>query len=84
MKYNLELLGTAGCHLCDVAAELLVTQLNPAECELYQVDIAEEDLIDTYGLRIPVLREVQSGAELDWPFDAEAICTFMQSLPGQG
>ena len=30
-----------------------------------------------YGERIPVLRREDSGAELDWPFDAVAIRAFI-------
>lgn len=80
MKYCLELLGTEGCHLCDVAADILVANLNPAEWEVYQVDIAEEDLIDAYGLRIPVLRDIKTGLELDWPFDASTVSDYLYRI----
>jgi len=80
VKYSLELLGTEGCHLCDVAADLLVAHLNPSDCEVYQVDIAEEDLIDTYGLRIPVLRDTRTGLELDWPFDAAMLTDYLYRI----
>jgi len=42
------------------------------------VDIAEsESLNETYGLRIPVLRRTDTGAELDWPFDAGQVVVFL-------
>jgi hypothetical protein len=42
------------------------------------VDITDpDDLTETYGLRIPVLRRVDTGAELDWPFDTEQIVAFL-------
>lgn len=43
------------------------------------VDIAErEDWVEQYGLRIPVLRRSDTGAELNWPFDAEQVVTFLR------
>ncbi|MNL84653.1 hypothetical protein D3C87_2126890 [compost metagenome] len=42
------------------------------------VDIAEnEDWVEDYGLRIPVLRRLDNGAELDWPFDADQVVAFL-------
>ncbi len=44
------------------------------------MDIAERsDLVELYGLRIPVLRRVDNGAELDWPFEAEQVVSFLQA-----
>ncbi|BCQ63772.1 hypothetical protein PBOI14_55220 [Pseudomonas sp. Boi14] len=43
------------------------------------VDIADsQQLFDSYGLRIPVLRRVDTGAELGWPFDAEQVVAFLR------
>ena len=43
------------------------------------VDITEpDDLTEAYGLRIPVLRRVDTGAELDWPFDTEQAVAFLR------
>ncbi|MNG11026.1 hypothetical protein D3C84_945290 [compost metagenome] len=43
------------------------------------VDIAEsEATAETYGLRIPVLRRIDTDAELDWPFDAEQVVAFLR------
>lgn len=43
------------------------------------VDIAEDGpgLVEAYGLRIPVLRRMDTGVELDWPFDAEQVVAFL-------
>ena len=30
-----------------------------------------------YGARVPVLRREDTGAELDWPFDADAVRRFL-------
>ena len=43
------------------------------------IDIVDsEALVEAYGLRIPVLRRVDTGAELDWPFDTEQIVAFLR------
>jgi len=78
MPPECQLFGTLGCHLCKVAeAELLPLVEHGLLVEL--VDIGEDErLFDDYGMRIPVLRRVDTGAELDWPFDAEQIVTFLR------
>ena len=73
-----QLLGTLGCHLCEVAEAVLMPFVeNGLLVEL--IDIAErEDWVEAYGLRIPVLRRVDTGAELDWPFEAAQVVSFLQ------
>ncbi|NVZ20513.1 glutaredoxin family protein [Pseudomonas costantinii] len=70
--------GTLGCHLCEIAeAEVMPLVEHGLLVEL--VDIADpEDLTEAYGLRIPVLRRVDTGAELDWPFDTEQVVAFLR------
>ncbi|AKA23405.1 glutaredoxin [Pseudomonas chlororaphis] len=70
--------GTLGCHLCELAeAELMPLVEHGLMVEL--VDIAEdESLLEAYSLRIPVLRRVDNGAELGWPFDAEQVVAFLR------
>ncbi|EZP65070.1 glutaredoxin family protein [Pseudomonas sivasensis] len=73
-----QLFGTLGCHLCEIAeAEIMPLVEHGLLVEL--VDITDpQDLTDVYGLRIPVLRRVDTGAELDWPFDAEQVVAFLR------
>ena len=64
------------CHLCDEAEELIAAVAPQAEIE--KVDIEPElALVHRYGLRIPVIRRADSGAELDWPTDAEGLRQFL-------
>ncbi|MFZ3017341.1 MAG: glutaredoxin family protein [Gallionella sp.] len=71
---GLVLYGTTYCHLCEEAEAVL----NEAGVSAVYIDIADDDgLIDSYGTRIPVLRRVDDGAELGWPFDAEAVRRFL-------
>ena len=73
-----QLFGTLGCHLCEIAeAEIMPLVEHGLQVEL--VDITDpEDLTEVYGLRIPVLRRVDTGAELDWPFDTAQVVTFLR------
>ncbi len=79
---ELELMGTLGCHLCEVAEQLIVAEVDMQAYATYQVDIADEDaLMEKYALTIPVLVDVNTGMELNWPFDAEQLNGFLNSLP---
>ncbi|HRF84203.1 MAG: glutaredoxin family protein [Xanthomonadales bacterium] len=63
------------CHLCDQALEVLAAARLP-EPESVFID-GDDALERRYGVRVPVLRELGSGAELDWPFDVAAVRTWM-------
>ena len=73
-----QLFGTLGCHLCEIAeAEVMPLVEHGLLVEL--VDITDPaDLTDVYGLRIPVLRRMDTGAELDWPFDTDQVVAFLR------
>ena len=78
MKRRLVLYHTAHCHLCEEAAALCAALLNPDYFEVYQVDIADRDvLVERYGVRIPVLRDDALDAELGWPFDVDQLIAFL-------
>jgi len=71
---NIVLFGTGSCHLCNQAEALL----HSARVTVKHVDIAEDDaLLARYGARIPVVQRVNSGVELDWPFDESALGEFL-------
>jgi hypothetical protein len=62
------------CHLCELALGVLAQARAP---EFETVFIDDDTALEArYGLRVPVLREDASGAELDWPFDALRVRTF--------
>lgn len=62
------------CHLCDLALEVLAAARVP-EFDSVFID-GDEALEARYGIRVPVLRETASGAELGWPFDVEQVRRF--------
>lgn len=67
------LYSTLGCHLCEEAAALVAPALAPDQV-LEVVEIADsEALLARYGTRIPVLQSADSGAEIGWPFDLDAV-----------
>lgn len=77
---ELILYGTSGCHLCEEAETLLDGSLRVANSpnRFQIIDIAEHpELMERYGLLIPVLRDVESGCELNWPFGPEDIRKFL-------
>ncbi|MFJ3485233.1 glutaredoxin family protein [Pseudomonas sp. NPDC090202] len=78
MSPECQLFGTLGCHLCEIAeAELMPLVEHGLLVEL--IDITErEDWNQKYELRIPVLRRTDTGAELDWPFDAAQVAHFLR------
>jgi len=64
------------CHLCDLAIDVLAQARAP---DFSSVFIDNDNALEArYGERVPVLREEESGRELDWPFDAAAVRRFVQ------
>lgn len=74
---TLKLFGGPHCGLCEQALDL-VSPLVTASYSLHQVDVTTNlELKKQYGLKIPVLRREDTGAELHWPFDAEQLALFL-------
>ena len=64
------------CQLCDHALALLASARAP-DFESVWID-DDASLEARYGERVPVLRNDQTGAELDWPFDGDGIAAFLR------
>jgi hypothetical protein len=62
------------CALCELAAEALLEAEATAEVLYLEDDAALEQV---YGWRIPVLQRMDTGAELDWPFDSWKLRKFL-------
>lgn len=74
MSKHLTLYSTTACHLCE-EAELL---LNQAKLEWHTIEIADNDeLLDRYSLKIPVLYDSATRKELCWPFSLSDISAFI-------
>ena len=63
----------AECHLCDQVVRLL----DRAGVHWRPVDIdGDAELLEKYGLRIPVLKRPDTGDELYYPFDEASLRRF--------
>jgi hypothetical protein len=63
------------CHLCDLAVEVLAQARAP---EFDSVFIDDDVALEArYGMRVPVLRNVTRGIELEWPFDAQTLIDWL-------
>ena len=77
----LELLGTSGCHLCE-DAEAFVEEARirlSVGFALKLVEIADDpELMESFGLRIPVLRWNEQ--LLCWPFTTDDVTEFLSAI----
>jgi hypothetical protein len=71
LKPGLILFQRDDCHLCDLALDVLA-QARVPEFESVFID-GDDELEARYGIRVPVLRDEERDAELEWPFDAERL-----------
>ncbi len=79
----LYLYGTSSCHLCEEASALLVFLRQELQLDWTEVDIADDDeLMQRYSLKIPVLYRMDNDAELNWPFSNDDIKSFVTSSLG--
>ena len=78
---NYLLLGTSGCHLCELAEEVIRSCLNNKadEIKVKLIDIAEQTQWQAdYAIRIPVLLHLESKQSLNWPFTQDDVNTFIE------
>ena len=75
------LYSTVGCHLCEHAKAVLWPLLLHYQFRLKEIDIAEDDeLIEKYGTRIPVLAAANYSIELNWPFTTQDVDAFFVEI----
>lgn len=73
MSAHCELFGTLGCHLCE-EAEAVLQPLVVQGLVVELLDIIDsEEWLQRYALTIPVLRRVDTGQEISWPFDENDV-----------
>ncbi len=79
---TLILYGTDYCHLCD-QAEALLRELAVEQYRLEKIDISEDDqLMERYALRIPVVRLENKERDLGWPFDYLSLLQYLHDEQG--
>lgn len=65
---------TEGCHLCELAAKVL----QDANARFVYQDICEQlQLVERYGISIPVVKAIKTQNEIRWPFELYAFIEFM-------
>ncbi|QEY58689.1 glutaredoxin family protein [Pseudomonas sp. C27(2019)] len=73
MTAHCELFGTLGCHLCE-EAEAVLQPFVAQGLVVELLDIVDsEEWLQRYALTIPVLRRVDTGQEIRWPFDEHDV-----------
>lgn len=76
---KVKLYTTSGCHLCELALAQIQTLQQGFQITLTEVEIANsDDLIERYGVKIPVISTDQSAGELAWPFSLDQLRSFLQ------
>lgn len=70
---------TLGCHLCEEAEHFLNHLVSVKPVEFDAIDISSSaELVELYGLRIPVVKNVETEVELGWPFDYQQLMELAQ------
>ena len=69
---------TLGCHLCEDAELLLSAMEIKGIIKVQSIDIIDDDdLMERYRIRIPVIKKQDSAEELGWPFDSNSLSQFL-------
>lgn len=72
MKPEYYLYSSEGCHLCEQALQLCQDLI--VNKKLSVIDIVDhEELVELYGVHIPVLARLDNGEKLYWPFTQQQI-----------
>ena len=70
---TINLYTTAGCHLCDLADDILQELSNSYDLKINHTEIGDDDnLIARYGTTIPVVKFIDN-SEISWPFSVQDI-----------
>jgi hypothetical protein len=75
MRVVFHLYSSEGCHLCEQALELIGNIIPDHQIKV--VDIIdnefEENLVELYGVHIPVLERLSDNTKLFWPFEQSQV-----------
>lgn len=79
IKYHLY--SSEGCHLCEQAVELFSKTSQHKFLKVIDIvdnPLNQENLVELYGIHIPVLERLSDKQKLFWPFDIREITAFIQ------
>lgn len=76
---QLQLYSTSHCHLCEQAEDLLRLLAAKAHFSWQTLEITDDaDLLSQYEISIPVLKRLDTHAELSWPFSEQDVLNFLE------
>lgn len=71
---------TAGCHLCELADDIVQTLAHQYQLNIIPTEIGDSDeLVERYGIRIPVV-QFPDNSDIGWPFDQHDIEKKLQKM----
>lgn len=77
---QLILYSTSHCHLCEKAeAQLLNVQKQHDICWVTQEISTDDQLLEQYGTKIPVIKSIKNQSELNWPFSEDDIVMLIKT-----
>jgi len=77
-RKSLILYSTPACHLCETALELVEPLISSTAIVITKVDISNSDeLVELYGIRIPVFCFENKDFEIGWPFTEQEFREFL-------
>lgn len=80
MTVHLNLYSTSHCHLCEQAAALLVSLSDQYDIEWINIEVTDDlVLLESYGIKIPVLKRLDTNVEIAWPFSSQDIEKFLHA-----
>ena len=83
MNPECQLFAIPACQLCELAEYELMPMIDQGLL-VEVVDISIDPvLLDRYQGRTPVLRRVDTGEELEWPFEALHVVSFLRAGSGR-
>ena len=78
MTIHLNFYSTTHCQLCEQAEALLISMQHQYDIQWTNIEITEDlMLLENYGIKIPVLKRLDSNAEIAWPFTSTDIETLL-------
>ena len=77
----LHLYSTSHCHLCEKAEALLIKLNLDNDIKWELIEITEDaDLQERYEIKIPVLKRLDTSAEICWPFNEYDIKYLLSNI----
>ena len=72
MSIEFHLYSSEGCHLCEQALTLCEPFLSNQQLKIIDI-VQQEQLVEEYGVHIPVLKRLSDNKKLFWPFNQKQV-----------